>query len=78
MTAHTYIELFKRAEAQAMGKGEREQALAFTDLSDAIDTLSHDERRELRSVLQGMNRAMREPVGMLRSLYFDYENQVWI
>lgn len=78
MTANMYIELLKRAETQAMGKGDREQALAFSALDDAIDTMSHDERRQLRATLEGMNKAMRQPVGLLRSLYFDYTNQVWI
>lgn len=74
MTPEYYLLAISRAEAAAsQAKSYEAQTLAFADLSEQVDALSHDERRTLRERLQGLGCTQ-----LLRSLYFDYQTQVWI
>lgn len=59
MTPKMYVELLDKVPS--------------VELSDVVDTLSHDERRELRSGLEAIGCRK-----LLANLFYDYEAQVWV
>lgn len=73
MTPTIYKAMIDLAETNANGKGVQGRALAFASLNQAINKLSHDERRTLRSRLTSLGERR-----LIRSLYYDYTLQVWI
>lgn len=74
MTREVYLTLFLQAQLESQGKSEREQAMAFGELDDAIDLMSYAERRALRSDLE----AIGPWIPIMGSLTYDYDKQVWI
>lgn len=74
MTPQVYLSLLSQAETLANRANTIEdEYLAFGELDDRINALSHDERRALRGKLQALGCTK-----LLQNLFFDYSKQVWI
>lgn len=74
MTSSTYIRMVSHAESQEKNaRTERDKHMAYSELSGLIDKLSHAERIRLRTELENAGERR-----LLRSLFYDYSNQVWI
>lgn len=73
MTVAMYRELLERAESGSHGVDPHFQAVAFAELEDAIDSMSWDERLDLRDALEAAGEDR-----ILRNLSYDYQRQAWI
>lgn len=71
MNAQQYIQM---ANADKNGSSnEGGYSPEFYALSDAVDSLSHKERVQLRAALVDAGETR-----LLRNLYYDYKTQTWI